>query len=235
MKINNTLILIGSLIALLIAIFVYWTFMGTSSSPSAETIPVEELSENNAEVLIIAFGDSLTAGYGLPLYESYPAQLDEVLSSRGYEVNVVNAGVSGETTRGNRERASFVRAQNPSIVLLGIGGNDALRFLPLSETEINIRATIEILQSGENAPKVILLRMQSPLNQGTIYKRDFDLLYETLAREYTIPLVPFITEEVFLDPALKLADGIHFNKDGYARIVNEYILDSVIAFLEPKP
>lgn len=176
---------------------------------------------------IIAFGDSLTAGYGLPLSESYPAQLEVRLREAGYRAKVINAGVSGETTKGNLERAPFIRDQNPDIVLIGIGGNDALRYLPVEETEKNMRAAIETFLTSKNPPSIILLRMQAPLNAGFAYKKSFDALYETLSDEYKITLVPFYTKEMFLNPEYKLDDGIHFNKAGYTKVIDDYILEAV--------
>jgi acyl-CoA thioesterase-1 len=178
-------------------------------------------------VTIIAFGDSLTAGYGVSQSEAYPAQLESALREAGFDVRVVNSGVSGETTRGNAERAQFIRSQEPDFVILGIGGNDALRALPLDETEKNIRQTIDILQSGEQAPRVLLLQMQAPLNAGKEYKDTFDGLYETIATEKNLLLVPFITEEIFLDQDNKLPDGIHYNQVGYQKVVEEHILPAV--------
>ncbi len=176
---------------------------------------------------IIAFGDSLTAGYGVSQSESYPSQLEARLRGKGIDAKVINAGVSGETTKGNLERATFIRKQNPQIVILGIGGNDALRYLPVEETSKNMRATIEILRGGDNPPLVLLLQMQAPLNAGFSYKQKFDALYETFSKEYNIPLVPFLTKSIFLNPAYKLDDGIHYNRDGYAKVIDEYLLESV--------
>ena len=183
------------------------------------------------DVTIISFGDSLTAGYNLPAQESYPALLEERLTAKGYSVKVVNSGVSGETSRGNLERAQFIRSQNPTIVLLGTGGNDALRSLPVTETKSNIEKTIRILQSGESPPKVILLAMQSPLNSGVAYKQSFDAIYGSVADAFDIPLVPFITEEIFLDEANLLPDGIHLNKGGYGKVVDQHILPAVTDIL----
>ena len=183
-------------------------------------------------ITIIAFGDSLTAGYGLPINESYPAQLDAALKASGKQVKVINAGISGETTRGNLERAQFIRSQNPDIVLLGIGGNDALRALPVSDTKANIIKTIETLKNGENPPVIILLKMQSPLNAGLSYKREFDAMYEEIAQSQEILLVPFLTAEVFLKQENKLEDGIHLNKAGYARVIEDYLLEPVIDVIE---
>lgn len=178
-------------------------------------------------VKIIAFGDSLTAGYGLPLTESYPAQLEVALNLQGKAVRIINAGVSGETTKGNLERAEFIRSQNPDIVLLGIGGNDALRVLPVTDAKENITQTIETLKRGENPPVVMLLKMQSPLNAGLRYKREFDAMYEEIAQTEQIILVPFLTTEIFLNQENKLPDGIHLNKVGYGKVVDQYLLDFV--------
>lgn len=183
-------------------------------------------------VTIIAFGDSLTAGYGLAAAEAYPAQLESALRTRGYDVSVINSGVSGETTKGNLERASFIRRQNADIVLLGIGGNDALRLLALDETRQNLRDTITTLQSGEGAPVVVLLKMQAPLTSGVGYKRDFDAMYEELAKEYNLVLVPFLTTELFLDSANKQSDGIHYNATGYQKVVDLYLVPELIPILD---
>jgi acyl-CoA thioesterase I len=188
--------------------------------------------DNQSAVKIVAFGDSLTAGYGLPQSESYPAQLEVVLKANKYSVSVINAGVSGETSRGNLERAAFIRSQNPDIVLLGIGGNDALRLLPVAETRKNLTETISILQAGENPPVIIVLAMQAPLNVGLSYKKEFDSLYESIATETGSILVPFITTEVFLNSANKLSDGIHLNKDGYAKVIELYLLPVLIEILD---
>ena len=179
-------------------------------------------------IKIIAFGDSLTAGYNLPLIESYPSQLESQLTEAGFSVHVINSGVSGETTRGNLERAQFIRSQNPDIVLLGIGGNDALRSLSVTETKNNIEKTIQILQGGEKPPIVFLLQMQSPLNSGFSYKRSFDGIYPSVAETYNLELVPFITQEIFFDSTNLLSDGIHLNKKGYGEVVGKYILPAVV-------
>ncbi len=222
-------IIIGTAVAV-IAVIMGWLFFSQNSEMETDEV-VDVPSVTEADMRIIAFGDSLTAGYGLPLSESYPAQLEGMLTGEGYDVRVINAGVSGETTRGNLERVPFIRGQNPDVVLLGIGGNDALRQLPISETKKNIAATIEALRSGENPPSIILLTMQSPLSAGTEYKQEFDAMYQEFANTYNLPLVPFITEEVFFDTSKTLPDGIHLNRDGYEVVAREYILPAVIDVL----
>ena len=183
-------------------------------------------------IKIVAFGDSLTAGYGLVSGEAYPAQLEAKLKSVGYSVTVINAGVSGETTRGNLERVPFILSQKPDLVIWGIGGNDALRALPITETRSNMQATLKALTSGDNPPVVLMLQMQAPLNAGLSYKREFDALYESLASEYQVRLVPFLTAELFLDSANKQSDGIHYNKLGYEQVVTKHVAPAVIEVLE---
>lgn len=202
-------------------LFLFWFFGDDNTAAKVE--PRVSIAPSGLQ--IIAFGDSLTAGYGLPASEAYPAQLGAELTKRGYSVNVINSGVSGETTRGNLERATFIRSQNPDIVILGIGGNDALRLLPVAETKNNIQKTIEILQGGNNPPVVVLLRMQAPINVGLAYKQSFDSLYVDLAKEYKLELLPFITAELFLDTSNKLSDGIHYNQQGYKKVIEMYLLE----------
>jgi acyl-CoA thioesterase I len=215
------------LITLLVIGTLGWLLLSGDKNAAiiSEVKPSSQKSDGG--VKIIAFGDSLTAGYGLPVSESYPAQLQVALDKLGLVTEVINSGVSGETTRGNLERAKFIRSQNPDIVLLGIGGNDALRMLPIEETIKNINETIKTLKSGENPPVVIVLRMQAPLNAGLNYKKSFDAMYEDLASQNNVILLPFLTAEVFLKSEYKLSDGIHFNQAGYGQIVEQYLLPTV--------
>lgn len=221
----------------MLGLLVFALSLRSPAHTSAEkgNIPEGEVSnvepKDAPEKLIIAFGDSLTAGYGLPASEAYPALLEALLREKGFSVRVVNSGVSGETTRGNLERAAFIRSQDPDLVLLGIGGNDMLRQLPVSETRANIDATLAVLREGADAPKVVLLRIQAPANAGPEYKAAFDGIYDDLARAYDISTAPFVVPEVFLDPALLLSDRVHPNKAGYERIVREYLLPDVTSAL----
>lgn len=209
-------------------VFVLSYFLFLNKNKNIEIIKNENQAIENSEYLIVALGDSLTAGYGLPLNESYPAILENRLKEKGQSVKVVNAGISGETSRGTLERAEFIRNQNPDMVIFGIGGNDALRSLPVSEMKTNIEQTLQILLSGENPPKVLLLEMQSPLNSGFQYKKEFDLVYKDLAKKYKIPLVLFLVPEVFLKSEYMLEDRIHPNYLGYQKLVDEFILKAVL-------
>lgn len=214
MKLSLILLAAGVVIVLVFSLF--------SRDSVAPVAPREIKPETGVKV--ITFGDSLTAGFGLPASEAYPALLEESLKAQGLSVVIINSGVSGETTRGNLERASFIRNQNPDLVLLGIGGNDALRALPVDETRKNIAETIEILKAGVNPPVVVLLKMQAPINAGLAYKRNFDAIYDDLGVEKNLLVVPFITTEVFLNQEYKLSDGLHLNKVGYQKVVDLYLL-----------
>lgn len=219
---NKLLVLIGIVAAIVLGVWILFRNTDHATVPAPQTGAVSDPS-----ITIIAFGDSLTAGYGLPQSDAYPQQLETALLEQGHSVKVINAGVSGETTRGNLERAAFIASQEPDIVLLGIGGNDALRALPIAATKENITQTLSILQDVGNPPVILLLAMQAPLNAGFGYKQAFDALYGDIAAEYNITLVPFITARIFLDPDNKLPDGIHYNKTGYSKVVAQYLLPAV--------
>lgn len=219
---NQTAKILIVLLLILLPVALYYMFAGGDNDDLIADIQTR--STSGTAIKIIAFGDSLTAGYGLPAEESYPAQLEKALLVAGFSVDVINSGVSGETSRGNLERAAFIRSQNPDIVLLGIGGNDALRLLPVDETEKNIEQTIVTLQSGENPPLIVLLKMQAPLNVGLGYKQKFDAIYENVASRNNILIVPFLTTEIFLNKENKIADGIHLNQTGYKKVVDMYML-----------
>lgn len=212
-----------SLIAITIIAVGIWFFL-SRETPAPVRTAVTSIPGATADIKIIAFGDSLTAGYGVDEAENYPSQLQDLLLQEGYSVQVLNLGVSGETTRGNLERADFVRKQNPDIVLLGIGGNDALRSLPITDAKNNIRQTVQKLQSGENPPKIILLQMIAPLSSGFQYKADFDDMYEEIADEFDLTLTPFLTTEIFFKAGNRLPDGIHYTKAGYTEVLESHIL-----------
>jgi acyl-CoA thioesterase I len=231
-KFSKYLLLEVSMVIISLALyfmFIDLTNFGINKNESIKSS--ENVSQDKAEKTIIAFGDSLTAGYGLPLSESYPAQLETVLRGQGKSVKVINTGVSGETSFGNLERAKFIREQNSDIVILGIGGNDALRNLSVIEMRENLSKTIETLQSGINPPTVFLLSIVAPANLGLKYKREFDAVYTDLAKEYKLKLIPFVVPEVFTDKSFMTSDGIHPNKDGYKVLIDKYILPSIIESL----
>ncbi len=167
--------------------------------------------------VILAFGDSLTSGYGLPKGESFPAQLEAYLRHQGVAVRVVNGGVAGDTTEDGRNRLAWALAVNPRYVILELGANDALRGLNPKQTKANLRAILDVLQRRKI--KVLLAGMKAPGNLGEGYDRAFDGIYPQLAREYNVVFYRFFLAGVALHPKLNQKDGIHPNARGVARIV----------------
>jgi acyl-CoA thioesterase-1 len=180
-------------------------------------------SASSTETLIIAMGDSITAGYGLRLEEAWPAVLEHALRGKGYAVRVVNAGVSGETTAGGLRRAEFIARQDPDIIILALGGNDALRGIDPAATRNQLAGTLEMLQMRSRAT-VVLAGMLAPRNMGESYALQFDAIYPALAEEFHVPLIPFILEGVALDPELNQSDGIHPNAKGQEIIAMDVVL-----------
>ena len=178
---------------------------------------------------VLAFGDSLTAGYGMSPQEAYPAQLEEQLKAKGHDVKIINAGVSGDTTTGGLNRLDWALKHNPDLVLLGLGANDALRHLPPDLALKNLSGIIAKLQ--EQGKDIILLGMYAPRNFGPGYTKKFDGIYTALADQYDVPLYPFLLEGVFGNPALNLTDGLHPNDKG-AEIIARNLLPFVEEFLE---
>jgi len=163
-------------------------------------------------VTILVLGDSLTAGYGLADGDAFPAQLEQALVAQGFAVRVINAGISGDTSAGGAARLEWSLADNPDLVLLALGANDALRGLSPDQTRANLAATITRLQ--EQQIKVLLAGMLAPRNMGEEYYNSFDKIYPELAQEFNVPLYPFFLQGVAGKPELNLADGIHPNVAG---------------------
>jgi len=166
---------------------------------------------------ILAFGDSLTAGLGLPADEAFPAQLEARLKAEGVEVKIVNAGVSGDTTTDGLARLDWALADKPDCVILALGANDALRGIAPKIVRANLEKIIDkITASGA---KILLFGMLAPTNWGAQYERDFDAIYPELAKEHGIPLYPFFLDGVAMNPALNQPDGLHPNEKGVAILV----------------
>jgi acyl-CoA thioesterase I len=156
---------------------------------------------------VVFLGDSLTAGLGLPADQAYPALLARELSADGFRVRVINAGVSGDTTAGGLRRLRWLLAQHPAVVVVGLGGNDALRGQPPGEIERNLRAIV--VQAKQAGAQVLLLGMQIPPNYGPDYTSAFAAIFPRVARDLEVPLVPFLLAGVGGVAELNQADGIH--------------------------
>jgi acyl-CoA thioesterase I len=177
---------------------------------------------------IVAFGDSLTAGYGILVSEAFPAQLERALKARGHAVQVINSGVSGDTVGAGLERFDWAVPDDASAVIVELGANDGLRGIDPKQT----RATLDLLLAQLKARKlpVLLTGMRAPKNWGDGYAADFDAMFPALAEKYGALLYPFFLEGVVLDPALNQGDGIHPTGKGVAVIV-ERILPQVEALI----
>jgi acyl-CoA thioesterase-1 len=170
-----------------------------------------------AERVIVAFGDSLTAGLGVRPEEAYPALLAERLAAEGFRYRVVNAGVSGDTTAGGLRRVDWALRLRPEIVIVELGANDALRGQDLATVRANIEQIVERFQSAK--AKVLLAGMRLPTNYGRGYGEDFRRLYETVAKRRGVPLMPFFLDGVGGDARLNQGDGIHPTPAGYRIVV----------------
>jgi acyl-CoA thioesterase I len=167
--------------------------------------------------VIVAIGDSLTAGYGVDIKESYPALLEEKLRGAGYSYQVINAGVSAETSSGALSRLEWVLTMNPDIVILETGANDGLRGIDPQVAEDNIRKMLVTLK--ERRITVVLAGMKMVRNLGPGYVARFNQIYPKLAKEEGVIFMPFFLEGVAMVGQLNLEDGIHPNPAGYAKIV----------------
>jgi acyl-CoA thioesterase-1 len=165
---------------------------------------------------IVAFGDSLTAGYGVARSASYPADLSRLIAAAGIAARVVNAGESGDTTTDGRERVPEVLRLHPDWVVLEFGGNDGLRGLPVRTTEANLQAMILELRRAK--VKILLVGMSLPPNYGRSYIHSFQAIYPALARRNRLPLLPFLYQDLAprlrRDPGLLQHDGIHASVAG---------------------
>lgn len=174
-------------------------------------------------VTIVAFGDSLTAGYMLQPNQSFPAQLQMALEAKGHKVSIVNAGVSGDTTAGGLDRLAWTLQPVPDAVILELGANDALRGSDPAKARANLDSMLTTLKQS-NIP-VLLAGMKAPSNWGTEYVAAFDTIYPDLAAKHGVPLYPFFMDGVALNAKLTQPDGLHPTADGIAEIVKRILPD----------
>lgn len=181
---------------------------------------------------LMVFGDSLTAGYGLPRGEAFPVKLQERLKQEGAEVDVLGQGVSGDTTAGGLSRIEYALKKNPDYVILELGGNDMLRAIDPAVTRANLTKMLEILKARKIP--VLLAGMRVYGNLGPNVDAAYVKMYKELAEKYNCVLYPFFLDGVVADRALNLDDGIHPNEKGIAVIVDR-ILPAVAELLDKPP
>ncbi|GAB5388596.1 MAG: arylesterase [Alphaproteobacteria bacterium] len=170
---------------------------------------------------IIALGDSLTAGYGLDRNLAFPAVLERALSQKGYNVQIINAGVSGDTTAGGFRRLSWTLADGADMVLLALGANDGLRGVNPTQTQKNLDAMIGHIKSRNM--DMILIGLKAPRSRGRAYQERADAMWPALAYKHQVPLHPDFMKDVLNNPDLKLRDGLHPNKEGVEKMVENFL------------
>ncbi len=183
-----------------------WAGPGWGGVPPAGRAPV-----------ILVFGDSLTAGFGLPADQSFPKQLEQALRRRGIEARVIDAGRSGDTTAGGLARLDWSLADKPDLVILELGANDMLRGVDPSEVRSNLEKMIEKIKAS--GARLLLAGMRAMPNWGKNYQKEFDRIYPDLAQAHRVALYPFFLDGVAMDPELNQPDGLHPNRRGVTKIV----------------
>jgi len=194
---------------------------------SNQSPPVSNpVSNNDTRPVIAAFGDSLSAGFGVEPGKSYPDDLQRLLDTAGYRYRVVNLGVSGDTTTDGVERLPVVLAIHPAIVILEFGGNDGLRGLPVASTQKNFAEMVESLR--KSGARILLAGMTLPRNYGPEYIRSFEQVYVDISRQYKLARIPFLLEGVGGHPDLIQPDGIHPTAEGATIVAH-----NVMKYLQP--
>jgi acyl-CoA thioesterase-1 len=169
------------------------------------------------ETRILALGDSLTAGYGLGPEDALPVRLEARLKADGFAVEIINGGVSGDTTAGGAARVAWALSDKPQYALVEFGANDMLRGLDPAQAYSNLDKILQKLDAA--GVKTLLIGMRAPTNWGRDYEQQFDAIYPKLAAKWHVPLYPFLLDGVALDPQLNQGDGLHPNPQGVAEIV----------------
>ncbi len=195
-----------------------WLTMANPTDAKAQTTPIK----------MAVLGDSLTAGYGLPVTAAFPVRLQKALKEKGIEADIVNAGVSGDTTSGGRDRVDWSIPDGTEAVIVELGANDALRGIDPKVTRAALDAIIKKLKERKIA--VMLAGMYAPRNYGPEYAAAFDAIYPDLAKAWNVPLYPFFLDGVASEAKLNQPDGIHPTAEGIDVIVKR-MLPSVEAFL----
>ncbi len=196
--------------------------------------PLHRIEAEPRGATVVAFGDSLTAGLGLPQNEAFPAQLEAALKARGSEVTVVNAGVSGDTAAAGLARLDWALPDDASAVIIELGGNDALQGIPPEGTKAALEKIIERVQA--RGLPILLAGQEAPRNMGKDYVDAFRAIYPDLAERYGLIFYPFFLDGVALNDGLLQEDGIHPNAKGVAVIVENMLpkVDELLAQVKTK-
>ncbi len=183
--------------------------------------PLEAAADATRPTRIVVLGDSLVAGFQLKASDAFPAQLERALKARGHSVEIINAGVSGDTTAGGLERLKWAIPDATDVVILELGANDALRGLDPAQAKANLEKIILALKAS--GVEVLLAGMLAPRNLGGAYSLAFDAIYPALARQYELSLYPFFLDGIAFEGKFNLGDGIHPNGSGVAEITRRIL------------
>lgn len=186
----------------------------TSESENVKDTTSTMIDTKSSKKTIIFFGNSLTAGYGLEEDESFPSLIQDRIDSLNLPYQVVNAGVSGETTADGKSRINWILKQPVDVFVLELGANDVLRGQELNQSEENLRAILQAVKDKYPDAKIVIAGMQAPSNMGNAYTKSFAAIYPNLAKEFDASLIPFLLEDVATIPTLNLPDGKHPNSEG---------------------
>lgn len=212
--------------------------VGCGDAESAQEAPAQAADtqetpapepDSEPDSLILFFGNSLTAGYGLELSQAFPALIQQKIDSADLPYEVRNSGLSGETTAGGNSRVEFVLStlRKPlAVFVLELGGNDGLRGIPPEESEKNLQAIIDKVRAYDSQARILLCGMEAPPNMGDAFTGAFREMYPALSEKNRVALVPFLLEGVGGEPELNLPDGIHPTPEGHqilARTVWKYL------------
>jgi len=215
-KVRIPTVVLSALIALTVAC------NRQAQAPVAPAIATSapEATPQAFEGTLVFLGDSLTAGLGLSKEQAFPALIDARLRTEGRPWNVVNAGISGDTTAGGAARLDWIYKQKVDVMFVCLGANDGLRGIPVAETERNLRAILD--RAKREGTRAVLAGIQLPENYGPEYRTAFAGIFPRLAKDYQVPLLPFLLEGVAMNPKLNQPDGIHPTAEG-DRIVAEHV------------
>lgn len=209
------------------------TFFGCGQEPAENTaISAEngknELPKKEKKKSIVFFGNSLTAGYGIEQEEAFTEIIQDKIDSLGLNYQVINGGLSGETTASGLNRLDWFLEEEPSVFILELGGNDGLRGIAVNETQSNLKKIIQLVRQKFPQTQILLAGMQIPPNMGQEYALGFKSMYPELAKEENVHLIPFLLEGVAGDASLNLSDGIHPSEEGH-----QVVAETVWEYLRP--
>ena len=211
-----------------------WPILGSFFLTVAIGTPIHaDTKDTPAEVVVLFFGDSLTAGYGLSEEDAYPAHVEKLAAGAGHRILAINAGLSGETTAGGARRIGWVLRRPIDVMVLALGGNDGLRGIDPEETRRNLTTIIQRARAEQPHLRILLTGMQAPPNMGEAYTQAFREVFEEVANTENVAFLPFLLESVGGDPSRNLPDGIHPNPEGH-QIIAQTVWDNLKPLLTEK-